>query len=70
MSGIALGSASMAADTTMPDLAALQAKDPDSSVQSLYAQCTAADYHKQMFCAGYITASMDNMTVLGDDAST
>jgi hypothetical protein len=30
----------------------------------------ATDLHQQMYCAGYLTASIDNMMVLGDDAST
>jgi hypothetical protein len=70
IAGMALASASRAADTTAPDLAALQAAEPTRSVQSLYTRCTAADIHDQMFCAGYFTSSIDNMMVLGVDAST
>jgi hypothetical protein len=70
IAGMALTSASMAAGTTVPDLAALQAKDPATSVQSLYAQCTAADYRNQMFCSGFISAMSDHMWLLGGGAST
>jgi hypothetical protein len=63
-------SASMAADATVPDLEALQAKDPRVSIQSLYEDCTAADSRRQMFCSGYISAMWDHMWLLGGDDST
>jgi hypothetical protein len=64
-------SASMAADATVPDLEALQAKDPARSVQDLYAKCTATGgLYEQSYCAGFFTASLDTMIVLGTDVST
>jgi hypothetical protein len=58
-------STSFATDSSVPNLDALQAKDPKASIQSLYNACTADDAHDQMFCAGYISATMDTLSVLG-----
>lgn len=68
--GMAFGATSLAADTAPPDLAALQAERPSTSIQHLYEECMAADLHEQMFCAGYINAAMDSMIVLGADTSS
>ena len=67
---IAFASVSFAADTTGPNLPALQATDPSLSVQALYTQCTASDTHQQMYCAGFFAATVDSMMVLGSDVST
>ena len=67
---MAFASVSFAADTTGPDLAGLQASDPSMSVQALYTKCTASDNYQQMFCAGFFTATVDNMMVLGAEVST
>jgi hypothetical protein len=62
--GVAVIATSLAADS-VPDLASVQAEDPQRSVQYLYESCTSADSFKQIYCAGYISATMDTMTVLG-----
>jgi hypothetical protein len=70
VAGMALASTSLAADRGVPDLAALQAKDPRASIQSLYEDCTAADSRRQMFCSGYISAMSDHMWFLSGSDST
>ena len=61
---IAAASTAFGADS-VPDLGSLQAQDPQRSIQYLYEACTAADSHMQLYCIGYISATMDAMTVLG-----
>jgi hypothetical protein len=69
IAAMSLASISLAADTA-PDLVALQASDPSMSVQALYTKCTATDLHHQMYCAGFFTAEVDSMMVLGAEVST
>jgi hypothetical protein len=69
LAGMALASTSLAADNTAPDVAAPQAGDVARSVQALYAQCTATSLYEQSYCAGFFTASLDTMIVLGTDVS-
>ena len=64
IAGMATASTSLGADS-VPDLVSLQAEDPHRSIQSLYEACTGADSYQQMYCVGYISATMDTMTVLG-----
>ena len=61
---------SVGADRGAANLAALQAKDPATSVQALYEDCTAADSRRQMLCSGYISAMSDHMWLLGGDNTT
>lgn len=68
--GMAFASTSLAADNTAQDVPTLQARDPSMSVQALYAKCTATDRYEQMYCAGFFTASLDTMIVLGTDVSS
>jgi hypothetical protein len=72
IAGVAGTAASLGADRSAPvDLAALQAKDPTTSVQALYEACKSADSSgRQMYCIGYISAMADHMWLLGGDGST
>lgn len=71
IAAMAFASTSLAADNTAPDVAALQAGDPARSVQDLYAKCTATTgLYEKSYCAGFFTASLDTMIVLGTDVST
>lgn len=54
----------LAVDAGTPDLAALQARIPDTSIQSLYNECTGKDLHDQFFCVGYISATLDAVGML------
>lgn len=63
-------SISFAVNLSPSDIAKIQASDPSLSVQSLYEQCASSDLHRQMYCIGYMNAAVDNMMVLGSDAST
>lgn len=65
VAAMALTSASLAADSNVPDSAALRASDPAVSIQRLYEECSGTDLHKQMFCLGYIRATIDNMMIIG-----
>ena len=65
IAGMASAPASLAADSSVVDLAAMQAKDPSTSIQSLYEACTGADMSMQAFCYGYITAMMETLGEAG-----
>jgi hypothetical protein len=49
------------------DYSALQAKDPASSIQQLYAICSSADKSVNLYCTGYITAMVESMTAVGKE---
>jgi Rap1a immunity proteins len=70
IAGVILTSASMGADTTPLDLAALQAKDPTTSIHSLYEACTGADFSGRNFCTGYIVGVAESLGQLSLNKST
>ncbi len=53
-----------AADDDSPG-ATLQASDLRTSIQGLYQECTGENVYDKYACAGYIAATMDNMTIIG-----
>lgn len=55
----------LAVDAGTPDLAALQARDPGTSIQSLYNECTE-DLHDQFYCVGYISATLEAVLAAGE----
>lgn len=67
--GTALASTSVAADNGSLDIAALQAKDPSTSIESLYEQCNETDLYKQTFCAAYIAGVAEILGRVGLDKS-
>jgi hypothetical protein len=66
IAGVAATATSVGADRSAPvDLAALQAKDPTTSIQYLYEQCTGAEIAKQAFCTGYIVGLAETLGEIG-----
>lgn len=66
IAGGAATATSVGAEKSAPvDLAALQAKDPSTSIQSLYEQCTGADISKRNFCTGYIVGVSETLSEVG-----
>jgi Rap1a immunity proteins len=65
IAGMMAASTSLGADSSVPDLAALQAKDPTTSIQYLYELCTGADITKRNFCTGYIVGLAETLGEIG-----
>jgi hypothetical protein len=65
-------SAPVAAADRAPDIADLianlQATDPSSSIQRLYEECNGTKV-EQLYCTGYISATMESMMTIGADES-
>jgi hypothetical protein len=55
----------LAADGPPDVRAAMQAPEPRTSIQGLYQQCTGDNAYERYECAGYISASMDSMSIIG-----
>jgi hypothetical protein len=65
MAAIACVSSAVATEAATLDPAQLVAKDPAMSIEHLYRQCSGTDVWQQWFCAGFISATMEQMTVIG-----
>jgi hypothetical protein len=57
----------LAADDAPEDYSDLEAKDPATSIQRLYAICSSADKGEQLYCYGYITAMVESMIAVGKE---
>ena len=60
----------LAADEAPEDYSDLEAKDPATSIQRLYATCSSADKGDKLYCYGYITAMVESMTAVGKEPLT
>ena len=60
----------LAADDAPEDYSDLEAKDPATSIQRLYAICSSPDKGDQRYCYGYITAMVESMTAVGKEPLT
>jgi hypothetical protein len=59
------------ADNDAPeDYSDLEAKDPATSIQRLYAICSSTDKAEKLYCDGYITAMVESMTAVGKEPLT
>ena len=59
------------ADNDAPeDYSDLEAKDPATSIQRLYAICSSTDQGEKLYCDGYITAMVESMTAVGKEPLT
>jgi hypothetical protein len=70
MGAMVPASTSWADDPRAADIATTQAREPSTSIQSLYEQCTAADLSKHFLCVGYVSGIVDTMTVVGANDSS
>jgi hypothetical protein len=70
IAGMALASPSLATDGGTVDLVALQAKDPSTSIQRLYEQCTGTNVRELNFCTGYIIGVAETLAQNGLHKST
>jgi hypothetical protein len=52
------------------DYSDLEAKDPATSIQRLYAICSSTDKGDTLYCFGYITAMVESMTAVGKEPLT
>lgn len=50
-------------------LAAFRARNSDTSIETLYKECTGNNFGNRTFCAGYISAMLDSMGMLGPAVS-
>ena len=65
IAGVAATATSLGADKSAPvDFAALQAKDPSTSIQTLYEQCTG-DIPKRNICTAYIVGVSETLSEIG-----
>jgi hypothetical protein len=60
----------LAVDDAPEDYSDLEAKDPATSIQRLYAICTSSDQGEKLYCLGYITAMVESMTAVGKEPLT
>ena len=70
VASMALASTSLATDGGTVDLVALQAKDPSTSIQRLYEQCTGTNVREMEFCTGYIIGVAETLGQNGLHKST
>jgi hypothetical protein len=59
-----------AADEAAEDYSDLEAKDPATSIQRLYAICSSTDKGEKLYCYGYITAMVESMIAVGKEPLT
>jgi Rap1a immunity proteins len=52
------------------DYSDLEAKDPATSIQRLYATCSSTDNSEKLYCYGYITAMVESLTAVGKEPLT
>lgn len=55
----------LAADRGASDITAFRARNSGTSVEALYNECTRNEAVSRGFCAGYISAMMDSMGMIG-----
>jgi Rap1a immunity proteins len=68
LTGLLLASApAFPADDAPEDYSDLEAKDPATSIQRLYAICSSTDKAEQRYCDGYITAMVESMIAVGKE---
>jgi len=60
----------LADDDVPEDYSDLEAKDPATSIQRLYAICSSTDKSEKLYCYGYITAMVESMTAVGKEPLT
>jgi hypothetical protein len=66
---VAAESIVLASTSVAADIGALQAKDPSTSIESLYKQCDDTDLYKQTFCVAYIVGVAEILGRVGLDKS-
>jgi hypothetical protein len=54
-------------DEAPEDYSDLEAKDPATSIQRLYAICSSTDKGEKLYCDGYITAMVESMIAVGKE---
>ena len=60
----------IADDEAAEDYSDLEAKDPATTIQRLYAICSSTDKGERLYCDGYITAMVESMTAVGKEPLT
>ena len=70
LAGLLLVCAAPAFAADDEDYSDLEAKDPATSIQRLYALCSSTDEGEKLYCFGYITAMVESMTAVGKEPLT